>query len=163
MSQYRTFDFAEAKQPSNAEFLNPTNEARVKAAVRTELAKRGLRQAAPADLQFCVYLKTTTNTDHRTRPSLGSGSVGSDLRKYYGLLYDNSWGTQSVVTYPEGTLVVQAVDVKQNCKCGKGLPPAPSTRTPPQSRSMRGSAKRSRGCLKISWALILEPPGAEAK
>src|SRR5712671_937641 len=45
--QYHTFDFAEAKHPSDLRFFTPTNEARVKAAIRTELEKRGLYLAEP--------------------------------------------------------------------------------------------------------------------
>jgi hypothetical protein len=49
----------------------------------------------------------------KSNPSLDTGSLASDLRTYYGLLYDKSWGSQSVVIYPEGTLVLQAVAVKK--------------------------------------------------
>jgi hypothetical protein len=121
LSQYRTFDFAEANHPSDTRFFTPANEARVKAAIRTQLEKRGLRLAEPADLQFCVYLKTITRKIDKANPSVDSGSLGSDLRTYYGLKYDNSWGAQNVVDYPEGTLVVQAVDVKTNRKVWEGI------------------------------------------
>lgn len=121
LAQYHTFDFAPTSQPSDTRFLTPTNEARVKAAIRSELAQRGLRQDQPADLQFRLFLETRTRNYDRANPSSGSGSMGSDLRKYYGLLYDASWGTQSTITYPEGTLVVQAVDLKQNRKVWEGV------------------------------------------
>src|SRR3982751_4986372 len=58
LSKYRTFNFAQATQASDARFFTPTNETRVKAAIRSELENRGLHFADPADLQFCVYLKT---------------------------------------------------------------------------------------------------------
>ncbi len=119
--QYHTFDFAEARQASDLRFFTPTNEARVKAAIRGELEKRGLRLAEPADLKVCVYLKTKTKTFDKENPSVETGSLASDLRTYYGLLYGNDWGTQDVVTYQVGTLVVHAVDVKQNRKVWEGI------------------------------------------
>src|SRR5258708_10082682 len=114
--QYHTFDFAEAKHPSDMRFFTPTNEARVKAAIRTELEKRGLCLAEPPDLKVCVYLKTKTRTFDEANPSVETGSLESDLMTYYGLLYDHDLGAQDVVAYQIGTLVVHAVDVKQNRK-----------------------------------------------
>src|SRR6266581_229918 len=71
--QYHTFEFAEAKQASDLRFFTLTNEARVKAAIRIELEKRGLRLAEPADLKVCVYLKTKTKTFDEANPPLESG------------------------------------------------------------------------------------------
>jgi len=121
LSQYHTFDFAQTKEPSGLRFFTPKNEARLKAAIQLELEKRGLRRAGPGDLSFCMYLKTKTKTLDRSNPVIASGSLGADLSAYYGLLYDNSWGTQNLVAYPVGTLVVQAVDVKQNRKVWEGI------------------------------------------
>ena len=132
--QYHTFDFAEAKQASDLRFFTPTNEARVKEAIRGELEKRGLRRAEPPDLKVCVYLQTKTKTFDETNPSLETGSLGSDLMTYYGLLYDNDWGTQHVVAYQVGTLVVHAVDVKQNRKVWEGIATGVLYRNPPQKQ-----------------------------
>src|SRR5438105_5454720 len=84
--QYHTFDFAEAKRASDLRFFTPTNEARVKAAIWSELEKRGLRRAEPPDLKICVYLKTKTKTFDEANPSVETGSLESDLMTYYGLL-----------------------------------------------------------------------------
>ena len=70
--QYHTFDFAEAKHPSDLSYFTPTNEARVKAAIRSELEKRGLRSAEPPDLKICVYLKTKTKTFDEAMANLGN-------------------------------------------------------------------------------------------
>src|SRR5438270_2452052 len=131
--QYHTFDFAEARQASDLRFFTPTNEARVKAAIRTELEKRGLRLAEPADLKVCVYLKTETRT-FAANPSVETGSPRSDLMTYYGLLYENDWGTQDVVAYDLGTLVVHAVDVKQNRKVWEGIATGVLDRNPPDKQ-----------------------------
>ena len=132
--QYHTFDFAEAKHPSDLRFFTPTNEARVKAAIRTELEKRGLRLAEPADLKVCVYLKTKTKTFDKENPSVETGSLRSDLMTYYGLLYENDWGIQDVVAYDIGTLVVHAVDVKQNRKVWEGIATGVLYRNPPEKQ-----------------------------
>src|SRR4051812_43994511 len=47
LSQYRTFNFAEARHLSDVRFFTLENEGRVKAAIRTELEERGLRLAKP--------------------------------------------------------------------------------------------------------------------
>src|SRR5207248_9975600 len=86
------------------------------AAIRSELEKRGLRLAEPPDLKICVYLKTKTKTFDEAIPSVETGSLESDLMTYYGLLCHNDRGAQDVVAYQVGTLVVHAVDVKQNRK-----------------------------------------------
>src|SRR6267142_2443981 len=132
--QYHTFDFAEAKDQSDFHFFTPTNEARVKAAIRGELEKRGLRLAGPPDLKVCVYLKTKTKTFDEANPSLETGSLGSDLMTYYGLLYDNDWGTQDVVSYQVGTLVVHAVDVRRNRKVWEGIATGVLYRHPPEKQ-----------------------------
>ena len=132
--QYHTFDFAEAKHPSDLRFFTPTNEARVKAAIRGELEKRGLRLAEPADLKVCVYLKTKTKTFDKANPSVESGSLGSDLMTYYGLLYENDWGTQDIVAYDVGTLVVHAVDVRENRKVWEGIAIGVLDRNPPEKQ-----------------------------
>jgi len=132
--QYHTFDFAEARQASDLRFFTPTNEARVKAAIRGELEKRGLRLAEPADLKICVYLKTKTKTFDEGNPSVESGSLVSDLMTYYGLLYGNDWGTQDVVSYEVGTLVVHAVDVRQNRKVWEGIATGVLYRNPPEKQ-----------------------------
>ena len=132
--QYHTFDFAEARQASDLRFFTPTNEARVKAAIRGELEKRGLRLAEPADLKICLYLKTKTKTLDKENPSVETGSLASDLMTYYGLLYENDWGTQDIVTYQVGTLVVHAVDVKQNRKVWEGIATGVLDRNPPEKQ-----------------------------
>ncbi len=132
--QYHTFDFAEVKHPSDPRFFSPTNEARVRAAIRTELEKRGLRLDEPADLKVCVYLKTKTKTFNEANPLLETGSFESDLMTYYGLLYNNDWGTQQVVAYQLGTLVVHAVDVKQNRKVWEGIAIGVLERNPPEKQ-----------------------------
>jgi hypothetical protein len=119
--QYHTFHFAEAKQPSDLRFFTPTNEALVKAAIRTELEKRGLRMAESADVEVCVYLKTNSRTFDDRNPSFEMGSLGLDLTSYYGLLYESDWGTHDVIAYQVGTLVVHAVDVKENRKVWEGV------------------------------------------
>jgi hypothetical protein len=121
LAQYRTFEFAEAQYPSDLRFFTPTNQARVQAAIRTQLEQRGLRLAHPADLQLCMYLKTQTKSYDKAHPSVQPASLGANLGTYYGLTYNNDWGTQNIVAYPEGTLVVQAVDVKQNRKVWEGI------------------------------------------
>jgi len=133
--QFHTFDFAEPKQASDLRFFTPTNEARVKAAIRAELEKRGLRLAEPPDLKVCVYLKTKTKTFDEAMPSVGSGSLASDLMTYYGLLYENDWGTQDVVSYEVGTLVVHAVDVRQNRKVWEGIATGVLYRNPPEKQT----------------------------
>jgi hypothetical protein len=134
LSKYRTFSFAQAMPASDARFLTPTNETRVKAAIRSELENRGLHFAEPADLQFCVYLKTQAKQLDKQNPSVASGSASSNLGTYYGLLYDNSWGTQNVLNYHEGTLVVQAVDVRQNRKVWEGVATGVVHRNNPDDR-----------------------------
>ena len=130
--QYHTFDFAEAKQASDLRFFTPTNEARVKAAIRIELEKRGLRLAEPADLKVFVYLKTKTKTFDESNPPIEAGSLGSDLRTYYGLIYANNSGARDVLTYQVGTLVVHAVDVTQNRKVWEGIATGVLYRDPPE-------------------------------
>ena len=132
--QYHTFDFAEAKHPSDLSYFTPTNEARVKAAIWSELEKRGLRRAEPPDLKICVYLKTKTKTFDEANPSVETGSLESDLMTYYGLLYHNDWGAQDVVAYEVGTLVVHAVDVKQNRKVWEGIATGVLDRNPPEKQ-----------------------------
>jgi len=132
--QYQTFDFAEAQQPSDLRYFTPTNEALVKAAIRTELEQRGLLMAEPADLKVCVYLKTKTKTFDDTNPSIETGALGFDLATYYGLLYENDWGTQGVAAYQVGTLVVHAVDVTQNRKVWEGIATGVLFPNPPEKQ-----------------------------
>lgn len=114
LSGYHTFSFAETKTVSGQSASAPAVDTWVQRAIRQELEQRGLHLAQPADLLVCMYLGRATKTMHKANPSLDTGSMGSDLRTYYGLIYDDTWSTQRQVPYKEGTLLVQVVDVQAN-------------------------------------------------
>ncbi len=120
-STFRTFNIAKPATSTNALRLSERNRAQIESAVRAELARRSLTVAEEPDLLFSIDWATSVKSYDKTNPDVESGSMGANLSKHYGLLYDESLGSQPLVQYREGSLSFRALDTKQNRLAWEGL------------------------------------------
>jgi hypothetical protein len=120
-SQFRTFNFAEHSSTTNSPQLTEQNWMRIRSAAVRELEKRGFQLADQPDLQFSIALGTSAKSYDKSSPSVESGSLGGNLSKHYGLVYNENLSSQPVVNYTEGTLSFRALDRRQDRLVWEGL------------------------------------------
>jgi hypothetical protein len=114
LSRYQTFNFAETDPSNNPPVLTEQHRQSIQSAITDEMSKRAYTLAQDPALLFAFELETSTNQYNRAQPGVESGSLGSNMSQHYGLKYDQSLGSQPVVNYTEGALLVRALDSKQN-------------------------------------------------
>ncbi len=111
---YRTFNFAELSASTNYVQLSRQNRTRIQTAVVSEMEGRACRLADQPDLVLAIELATGIQAYDKSNPSVEGGSIGANLSKHYGLVYNENLGSQSVVSYTQGTLLFRAFDTRQN-------------------------------------------------
>jgi len=127
-SRYRTFDFADTEVKTSGD-QNPLlrsaiTQDRIKQAIASELAKRGLRQVE-TNPDFLVtthtFVEKAERTVYDTQPAAGYaypysvGYRGRFLPVNYGYWYGPSYYSQPrTEQYREGTLVIDFIDARSN-------------------------------------------------
>jgi hypothetical protein len=127
-SRYRTFDFADTEVKTSGD-QNPLlrsaiTQDRIKQAIASELAKRGLRQVE-TNPDFLVtthtFVEKAERTVYDTQPAAGYaypysvGYRGRFLPVNYGYWYGPSYYSQPrTEQYREGTLVIDFIDARTN-------------------------------------------------
>ena len=127
-SRYRTFDFADTEVKTSGD-QNPLlrsaiTQDRIKQAIASELAKRGLRQVE-TNPDFLVtthtFVEKAERTVYDTQPAAGYaypysvGYRGRFLPVNYGYWYGPSYySTPRTEQYREGTLVIDFIDARSN-------------------------------------------------
>jgi hypothetical protein len=113
-SLFKTFNFAPPSTNAGPLLLTEQNRSRIQSAVIQEMADRPCQLSDHPDLLFAIDLEKATKSYDKSNPEVDSGSVGANLSRHYGITYNETLGSQSVVDYTEGTLSVRARDTKQN-------------------------------------------------
>jgi hypothetical protein len=127
-SRYRTFDFADTEVKTSGD-QNPLlrsaiTQDRIKQAIASELAKRGLRQVE-TNPDFLVtthtFVEKAERTVYDTQPAAGYaypysvGYRGRFLPVNYGYWYGPAYYSQPrTEQYREGTLVIDFIDARTN-------------------------------------------------
>jgi hypothetical protein len=113
LSRYQTFNFA-AVSSNNPPVLTEQYRRSMESAIIDEMTKRSYVLGKEPDLLFAIELATSVGQYNKSTPTVESGSLGSNMSRHYGLMYDQSLGSQAVVDYTQGALLVRALDTKQN-------------------------------------------------
>lgn len=120
-SLYRTYNFSEPLVAAGSPDITEQNRLTIKAAIRGEMEKRACRLADQPDLLLSIRLETADKTYDKSSPAVESGSLRSNVRKHYDLIYEEDSRTQRVVNYTEGTLRFEALDRKQDRLVWEGI------------------------------------------
>jgi hypothetical protein len=112
-SRFHTFNVAEAPSSDHPQ-LTGTNRMRIQSAVTAEMIRRGFQLEEQPELLFSIHLASAEKTYNKSNPSVEGDSLGANLSKHYGLVYNKELGAEPVVDYTEGTLSLKAFDTKEN-------------------------------------------------
>ena len=111
--RFQTFNFAETAPPNSSPQISLENWKQIQSAVADEMTRRSYQVSSSPDLQIVIRLGTAAKSYNKSNPSVESGSIGANLGRHYGLVYDPNLGTEPEVSYTEGTLLFQALDTQQ--------------------------------------------------
>ncbi len=111
--RFQTFNFADTAPPNSSPQIGLENWKQIQAAVAEEMTKRSFQVSEKPDLRIAISLGAAAKSYNKSNPSVESGSIGANLGKHYGLVYDQNLGTEPKVSYTEGTLLFQALDTQQ--------------------------------------------------
>jgi hypothetical protein len=112
-SRFRTFNF-DPNSSTNGTPLSELNRKRIESAIVAQMAERSCQLSENPDLLFSIHLGTALRTYDKSNPEVESGSLRANMGKYYSLKYDENLGSQPVVNYTEGTLIIRALETKQH-------------------------------------------------
>ena len=118
-SRFHTFNVAEAPVADHPQLMQ-TNFSRIQSAVTAEMIRRGFQLQPEPELLLSIRLTSSVKTYDKSNPSVEGGSLGANLSKHYGLVYNKDLGAQPEVDYTEGTLSLKAFDTKENCYVWEG-------------------------------------------
>jgi hypothetical protein len=154
-TRFHTYNFAPPSKSAGQPGLTEQNRLRIQSAVAAEMSKRSCQLADQPELMFSIQLETAVTNYDKSNPTVQSGSLGSNLNKHYGLLYNKNAGSEPVVNYTEGTLAFRAVETKENRLVWEGL----ATGVLYQDRPDEQVQKRIHEAVEAVFARFPIPPG----
>lgn len=154
-SQYKTFAM-DTMRLSKA--INQLNQNRILAAIRSDLAKKGLKESTNPDLlvQTSAILKDQQSVTANTSYAGGAYGYGGYYRPYgWGAGMSSSYTTYNVDNYTNGSIIISLVDAKAKTLVWEGIGNKDLDKSPSDVETKINEA--------ITAILASFPPGAPKK